>query len=335
MTAVRRVRPTPTFGSPLAAALGRFLEMKRAAGYHYSEEARALGTLDRFLVPLLAPDDPVLTLDIARAFVAKRGGETESTRAHRLTLVREVCRFLALEEPRTAVVPPRWLGIHRSLFVPRVLTHEEGRRFLHACWTLRTQPGSPIRDTVLGTALMLLYLTGLRAGEALRLTEADVDVGDAVVRVRDTKFGKSRLVPVTADVTIRLRQCQRVVARHFRTRAPDAPFFPAPSGHAYSITALRAAFHQVLAGADIPRRRAGRALRLHDLRHSFAVLRVLLWYQQQANLGVTLPALATYLGHVGIASSQRYLQLTEELVAEITRRHDARFGHLITDGEDR
>ena len=335
MTAARRVLPTPTFGSPLAAAFMRFLETKRAAGYRYREEAWALGALDRFLVPVLVPGDPILSLDIARAFVAKRGVESETTRAHRLTLVREVCRFLALEERRTAVVPPRWLGIHRRPFVPRVLTHDEGRRFLLACGTLRTQPSSPIRDTVLGTALVLLYLTGLRAGEALRLTEADVDVGAAVIRVRDTKFGKSRLVPIGADVSIRLRECQRVVARHFRAREPDAPFFPAPSGHAYSIIALRAAFHQTLASAEIPRRRAGRTLRLHDLRHSFAVLRVLLWYRQQADLGVVLPALATYLGHVGIASSQRYLQLTEELVTEITRRHDARFGHLITDGDSR
>ncbi len=185
MTA-RSVGPTPTLCSPIATALTRFLEGKRTVGYRYRDEARALGALDRFLVPVLAPGDPVLTLDIARAFVAKRGVESETTRTHRLTLVREVCRFLALEEPRTAMVPSRWLGIHRRPFVPRVLTHEEGRRFLQACGSLRTRTGSPIRDTVLGTALVVLYLTGLRAGEALRLTAADIDFGDAVVRVRDT-----------------------------------------------------------------------------------------------------------------------------------------------------
>jgi integrase len=331
----RRVVLTPSFSSPIGEALARFLEVKRAAGYRYREEAGALRALDRFLRSVMTPDDPVLTLDLARAFVARRGVESETTRAHRVTIVREVCRFLALDEPRTAIIPPRWLGIHRRAFVPRVLTQEEGRRFLQACGRLRTTPGSPIRNTVLGTVLALLYLTGLRAGEALRLTEADIDFSDAVLRVRDTKFGKSRLVPIAADVMVRLRQCQRVATSHVRLRPDEAPFFPAPSGHAYSLTALRTAFHEALTLASIPRRCSGRSLRLHDLRHSFAVLRVLLWYRQEVDLSVVLPALATYMGHVGIASSQRYLQLTEELVAEITRRHNARFGYLITEGGSR
>ena len=93
------------------------------------------------------------------------------------------------------------------------------------------------------------------------------------------------------------------------------------------------AFHQVLARARIPRHSTGRALRLHDLRHGFAVLRLLVWYQQEADLGNRLPALATYLGHVSLASSQRYLQLTADMVGEIGRRHERRFGHLIRDGE--
>jgi integrase len=88
----------------------------------------------------------------------------------------------------------------------------------------------------------------------------------------------------------------------------------------------------VLADARIPRQSSGRSLRLHDLRHSFAVLRLALWYRQQKDLAALLPALATYLGHVGLASSQRYLQLTEDVLEAISQRHDARFGYLITDG---
>lgn len=325
----------PTFSSPLARALDRFLEGKRAAGYRYRDEARALGVLDRFLAETLPPDDPVITLEIVRAFVARRGQESETTRAHRLSLIRELCRFLALEEPRTALPGPRFLGIHRRPFVARVLSHAEGRRFLEACDRLTSRHGSPLRGPVLGSALVVLYLAGLRAGEVLHLTEADADLATGMLRVRDTKFGKSRLVPIAADVVARLQRCRRLVMARMGERGPEAPFFPAPSRRAYSVTALREAFHHVLAHAGIPHRAGGRSLRLHDLRHSFAVLRLTLWYRQHVNLQALLPALASYMGHVGLASTQRYLQLTEDALEEITRRHHARFGYLLTEGGNR
>jgi integrase/recombinase XerD len=325
--------PMPTFSSPLADALSRFLAFKRAAGCRYDEEARALRVLDHFLTTTLNPDDPVITLDVVRGYLARRGEESETTRAHRLSLIRQVCRFLALEQPRTAVPAPRFLGIHRRAFVARVMSQEEGLRFLTACEHLATRSWSPIRDIVLGTVLVLLFFTGLRTGEALRLTIADVDLAGALLRVRDTKFGKSRLVPVAADLADRLARCRTTIERHLGSRPPDAPFFATASGRPYSHTALSVAFHQVLARAEIPGQSAGRTLRLHDLRHGFAVLRLLVWYQQEVDLGNRLPALATYLGHVGLASSQRYLQLTADMVGEIGRRHERRFGHLIRDGE--
>ena len=325
-------RARATFISPLAAALDRFLDGKHAAGYRYREEARALCVLDRFLAQRLPPDDPVISLDIVRAFVARRGDESETTREHRLSLIRELCRFLALEEPRTALPGPHFLGIHRRNFVARVLTHAEGRRLLEACERLTSRHGSPLRGPVLGSALVVLYLAGLRASEVLHLTEADVDLAAGVLRVRDTKFGKSRLVPIAADVVARLRRCQTRVVARMGEGGSNAPFFPAPSRRVYSITALRHAFHQVIADAGIPRRSGGRSLRLHDLRHSFAVLRLTLWYRQHANFQALLPVLATYMGHVGLASTQRYLQLTEDVFDEITRRHHALFGHLVTEG---
>lgn len=318
------------FSSPMASTLRRFLEFKRAAGCRYRDEARALRVLDRFLATHLTVDDPVISRDVICAYVARRGQESETTRAHRLSLIRQVCRFLALAEPRTTVPGPRFLGIHRRAFVPRVLTRAEGRRFLQASEILPRRRCSPLGATVLGTVLALLYLTGLRAGEALRLTLADVDVDAAVLRVRDTKFGKSRLVPVASDVAARLHRSRTVVERELGQRAPEAPFFPAPSGHRYSLSAVRAAFRQVLVIAKISPRSGGRSLRLHDLRHSFVALRLLLWCQQDADLGTRLPLLATYLGHVGLTSSQRYLQLSPDLVGEVTRRHAARFGYLIT-----
>ena len=115
--------PIPTFSSPLADALARFLAFKRAGGCRYHDKARALRLLDQFLTTL-NPDDPVITLDVVRRYVARRGEESETTRAHRLSLIRQVCRFLALEQPRTAVPAPRFLGIHRRSFVARVMSQE-------------------------------------------------------------------------------------------------------------------------------------------------------------------------------------------------------------------
>jgi integrase len=318
--------------SPLAADLTQFLQFQWAAGYRYREEAGALGQLDRFLAVHLPAEDPVITPDLIRAYLARRGAESETTREHRLSLLRQVCRFLALREPRTALPPPRCLGIHRRPFVARVLTREEGRRVVAACAAYPGRPGYPLRGVVHGTALILLYLTGLRAGEVVRLTVADVDLQAAVLRVRNTKFGKNRLVPLAADLAARLGRCHAAVGEGLGPRKPDAPFFPGPAGQPCTIYGLRYTFRRVLAAAGLPRQCGDRGPRLHDLRHSFATLRLLLWAEQGADLGTQLPRLATYLGHVGVVSSQRYLQLTPELHAEVTRRHEARFGHLIPEG---
>lgn len=287
--------------------------------------------LDRFLNTRLSPEDPVITLEIVHDYIARRGSESESNRAHRLTLMREVCRFLRLDDARTIVPDRRSLRIVRQKFVPRVLSRDEGKRFLQACEKLPQGRTSPVRDTVLGAALCLLYLAGLRAGELLRLTQADVDLDAGLLHIRHTKFDKSRMVPIAPDLAQQLARCRTLATRRFGA-GPEKPFFPSPRGGRYSITALRAAFHQTLKTADIERTSGNRHIRLHDLRHSFAVLRLLLWCEQNVDLGAKLPLLATYLGHVGLASSQRYLQLTPDLMGEITRRHQSRFGYLINEG---
>jgi integrase len=297
-------------------------------GYQYREEGRALGDLDRFLESRLTTADPLITPAIVHDYVARRGTESETTRAHRLTLLREVCRFLRLDDARVVVPDRRSLRIVRQTFVPRVLSKDEGRRFLQACAQLPPGQGSPIRAAVLGTALRLLYLAGLRAGELLRLTQADLDLDTGALHIRHSKFNKSRLVPLAPELVQRIVQCRIATTQRYRLCLPDTPLFPSPRGGRYSITALRGAFHDALKIAGIKRTTDSR-IRLHDLRHSFAGLRLLLWCEQNVDLDAKLPLLAAYLGHVGLASSQRYLQLTRDLMGEITRRHQSRFGYLI------
>jgi integrase/recombinase XerD len=327
------MNPT-VFTSPLADGIDRFLQYKRAAGCRYREEERALRCLDRFLVSQLEPGNPIITLEVVRAYVAHDGRRSETTRGHRLSLIRELCRFLAVEDPRTEVPPRNFLGIRPRRFVQRVLSREEGKEFLNACSRFPRARCSPLRGIVHGTALTLLYLTGIRRGEVLRLTLGDVDLSGGLLHVRQTKFGKSRLVPMAPDLTEKMRTCRDATQRRLGTRTSDAPFFAGPRGKPVSSDALRVSFHAVLFQAGIAQTGSVKRPRLHDLRGTFAVHRLLLWYEQDADLTAKLPLLSTYLGHVGLGSSQRYLQLTKDLLGEVTRRHEARFGHLIKEWKE-
>ena len=311
--------------SPLASQIERFLRFKRAVGCRYRDEERQLGVLDRFLASCLTPEDAVITEAIVRAYVTN----SESNGAHRLTIIRQLCRFIALEEPRTVIPPPRFLGICRRPFIPRILTAEEGRAFLRAC--LHRSPGrcSPLSGMVHGTALALLYLTGMRVGEALSLNLEDVDLSSGIIRIRQGKFGKSRFVPLAQDLTDRMGECWLFVDRSLALRPSSACFFPGPKGSRCTKSALRYSFRKVLAEAGIPYLGKGKGPRLHDLRHTYAVHRMMLWYEQGVDLGVNLPLLATFLGHVGLSSSQYYLRLTEDLLGGVLGRYEARFGPLI------
>lgn len=318
--------------SPLAGALERFVSFKRSMGLLYRDAEGFMWDLDRLLADRLSPREPSITLAIVREFVARRGMESESTRAHRLTFIREFCRFRSSEDPRTVVPPPSLLPIRRPTFVPRVLSLAEGRALLKACLSFPGARCSPLRGVVQGTALSLLYLAGLRCGEALDLSNQDVDLASAVLHIRRAKFGKSRLVPIAPDLCARLRDCRAAVERRLGPREARAPFFPGRRiGSPCSGSALDATFREVLASAGIGRDARGRRPRLHDLRHTFAVHRLILWCRQDEDVGAKLPVLAVYMGHVGLASTQKYLRVTEDLLGEITRRHQTKFGQIITE----
>jgi integrase/recombinase XerD len=282
---------TRPFTSPLKEELDRFLQYKRAAGCRYQSEEVALGSLDRFLVRHLAAKDPVITLDVVRAYV--QGGQcSNTTREHRLTLIRELCRYLVVEDARTAIPPRNFLGLRRRPYLQRILSRDEGKRFLATCELSPRARRSPLRGVVHGTALTLLYVTGLRVGEALRLTIADVDLSHGLLHVRLTKFGKSRLVPISADLIQRLRACSGSVEHRLGPRPGDALFFVGPRGKPVSKSVLRASFHDILKRAGIAQP-GGRRPRVHDLRGTFAVHRLLRWYEQNADLEAKLPLLVT------------------------------------------
>jgi integrase len=159
----------------------------------------------------------------------------------------------------------------------------------------------------------------------LRLRVRDVDLDRGVLTVRQGKFRKDRLVPPALSLVSRLRK----YADGFGDRPPDAIFFPGPSGGPFSLRTVYSLFRKLLLQCRIPHGGRGKGPRVHDLRHGFAVHRLLRWYREGADLDAKLPLLATYLGHQHLSGTQRYLHLTAELFPDIVARVDAAFGDVI------
>jgi integrase len=314
-----------TFTSWFAEQLKRFLTYKRSLGFTYIREEAFLLELDR--VAASWPNNR-LSEALVRQYLSCGSARG---RSHRLTVVRTLARFLVLEEPRTFVPPRRFLGIRRQRASIRVFSRKEAGRFLSACDALADRTKYP-RGLIHGTALRTLLLTGLRRGELLQLHNRDVDLSQEVITVLRGKFGKQRFVPLASDLTQRLRTYRQAVLAHFGAPNPTHAFFPGLDGqHPIAPKSLYRSFRQVLDSAGIEHLGRNRGPRLHDLRHGFAVLRLLAWYEQGVDLRVKLPLLATYLGHVGLTTSQVYLHMTEDLVGEVTKRQRDRFGDLITE----
>jgi integrase/recombinase XerD len=315
--------PSDGFQSVLAPLMDRFLQEKRACGYVYQEPFRILHRLDDFLVQQ-GWETLELPRGLARDWLAKKPHETASTQQQRITIVRQFSKFL-LTAGCPAYVPDSTVAVRKSIFVPRMLTEEELRKFFHAVDTLEPTARSPLRHIIMPEVFRLLYGCGFRVREVLNLRIRDVDLNQGIITVRQGKFRKDRLVPPALSLVNRLRK----YADHFDSRPPDAVFFPGPKGRPFALRTVYTLFREMLLQCGIPHAGRGKGPRIHDYRHLFALHTLRRWYRDGEDLEAKLPLLATYLGHQHLSGTQRYLHLTAEIFPEITARVEAAFGEVI------
>lgn len=207
-------------------------------------------------------------------------------------------------------------------FVPYIYSHDDLRRLLLAVDT-DSRRQTCLTPLTLHTILLLLYGAGLRVREAVNLNRADVDLAASLLTIRQTKFGKTRLVPVGLALG-------KALARYNSTAAcsvPEAPFFATRAGVRVKPDTLQDNFRFLCGRAGVSRADGDRYQpRMHDLRHSFAVHRLTSWYRQGADVQRLLPQLSVYLGHVSIRATQVYLSMTPELLHEAGQRFEAYAG---------
>ncbi|WP_308165166.1 tyrosine-type recombinase/integrase [Acidithiobacillus ferrooxidans] len=203
--------------------------------------------------------------------------------------------------------------------MPYIYSHAKLKRLIDVLPTL-CAGRSRIDDYVFKALLLLMYGAGLTIREALSLHIHDVNLQQTILYVRETKFYKTRIVPLGKDLTQILNEY--IAKRNNRySTATDAPFFCFRDGTPLSRSAAHGLFRRVRAKADVLKEGGPRHQpRLHDLRHSAAVHRLIAWYRCGADLRDLLPNLATYLGHVDLSATQRYLTMTPELLHEASLR---------------
>ena len=205
---------------------------------------------------------------------------------------------------------------------PYIYSRDELARLLDPATVAVSRRGAVQLDAVtFRTLLLLLYGAGLRYGEATRLTLADVDLANAVLTVRATKFYKSRLVPVSPRLAAVL---DGHVARRRRAGVAvgrDASLLANRDGTRLASSTAQDAFAMLRRAAGVHRAAGGRTIpRMHDLRHSFAVHRPTSWYREGADVQRLLPVLSTYLGHADLEGTKVYLSMTPELLEQASLR---------------
>lgn len=293
----------------LRQALDDYLTMRRRLGYKLERPEKLLA---QFLAYLDEAGADRVTIEQALAWARLPVGADPSWWSYRLSVVRGFAGYLRTLEPATEVPAAELLPWRPRRATPYLYTDAEIAALLAACASLRF----PLRVATYRTLIGLLAVSGLRVGEAIRLERDDLDAEHGLLHVRDSKFGKSRQLPLH-ETTVRAlqRYLRRRPRLHPRPRVQTEALFVSLAGTRLRYCNVHATFRQLRGRAGLkPRSRSCRP-RLHDLRHTFAVRAVLDAYRAETDVQARLPLLSTYLGHVDPGATYWYLSAAPELLA--------------------
>lgn len=303
--------------SPLRSALQRYVAMRRGLGCKFLQQERRLTKFVAFMEKRSAP---IITHRLALEW-ATLPPDRHSSWALRLTDVRGFARHLAGIDVRTEV-PPAGILPPLCRAKPYLYTDDEIQRLMAAALAL--PPAGGLRRWTYHCLFGLLAVTGLRISEALWMRRDDVDLQQGILTIRDTKFGKSRLVPLhptTQDVLLRY-----AARRNGHPGGRDgAYFFAAERGGRLLLQYVYPVFWKLSRQIGLRGPTDHTGPRLHDFRHSFAVQTLLSWYRSRQDVELQLPVLSTYLGHGCVRDTYWYLSACPELMEHAAKRLDARW----------
>jgi integrase len=299
-------------------AIDDYLCVRRALGYKLEDHGWLLADFASFMEAAKAS---TVTTRLALAWAVLPQDTLPSWWAARLRVVRGFARHLRAFDPATEVPPVGLLTARNRRAVPYLYSEAEVAALMAATSGLRPALHAATHRTLIG----LLKVTGMRLGEAIRLDRSDLDPDEGVLIIRDSKFAKSRQVPLHASTVEALAEYAGLRDRHF----PD-PKTPALLVSGRGTRLIKQNIHYVFArlvrqaGLE-PRSEVCRP-RLHDFRHALAVNILLGWYRQGLDVEARLPLLSTFLGHTKPANTYWYLSAVPELLALAAERREQGWG---------
>jgi integrase len=316
------------FTSRVASSIESHLRMKEALGRRYAAERTILRAFDAFLTSI----DADLTSDTFGAWNATLGRLTPGVRRNWLRVVRNLCLYRRRTVPGTFVPDPTGFPRPHDPIRPYIFSTTDIARLLDAADRLGATARAPLRRETFRLVIVLLYTSGLRRGELVRLTVGDYDPTEQTLLIRASKFHKSRRLPLSPDAKRELEAYLRTRRQRRFPVTPDSALIwnrARRGGRPYTGEAVRCGLDTLFRAVDI-RTPTGARPRVHDMRHTFAVHALLRWYHRGVDPQAKLPFLATYMGHVSPVSTAYYLPFVSALAEAASLRFLRSCGALVT-----
>jgi site-specific recombinase XerD len=319
-------------GSPLAEPIRRFIAHKRALNRRFDCEEKALHLFDRYLAERGMPAVTSVTPAVVEAFLASRPRQRARSYNHLLGVTRRLFDWMV--DQGMLVVSPLRLRPRRETAqrIPYIFDLPHACRLLEIAAALPDNSRATQRGMTYATIFAVLYGLGLRVGEVARLSRADVELSRRLLVIRETKFGKSRLVPFGPRMAARLATYISLKEREIGALSADQPAFSFTTGQAIHPGTISQTFHALVPRLGLILSAGVAPPRVHDLRHSFAVGTLLRWYREGLDPAAKLLHLSTFLGHVNPASTATYLTITGELLQAAGERFGRFAAPLSTGG---
>ena len=309
----------------LRARVERYLAERRRLGFGLRSPAYALRGFARH-VQTVGHHGP-LTVEVMADWARcdSHGSTDPHTWARRLKKLRPFTRWLQQFEPRTEVPDDAIFGRLPERQAPHIYSEDEIVDLLAAARRLGPKPG--LRGMIFETMFGLIACTGLRISEALALRNEDVDLTRGMLTIHQTKFAKSRQVPMHHSTINALRRYRSTRDLSGESTEENAPFFVGTRGRRQGLPLGERQVHRVFAALreQLGWRNRGthHAPRIHDLRHSFVVNRIMRWHAQGIDIDQAMLSLSTYVGHAMVTNTYWYLSAVPELMGLAAERFES------------